>query len=180
MRRADIDRHVTGCSNRTAMYHFDPQQILQSELDDSGHGDIDLVSDLRWPEDVSRGIRALRVAARAAFVLYCIAIGFEGIALILGIVSVFLAGRVSAVANMFIDWLAFLVLGIASAIATAIAVKGVDVINEHGDEIGLQAQRGNKFLILTWIATGLMLLASIVWCLDCVVGSRRRRRAPKK
>lgn len=179
LKRSDINRNVTDCSNRTAMYNFDPQRILQQELDNSGHGNINLVSDLRWPEGVSDGIRALRIAARAAFVLYCIAIAFEGIALILAMVSFFLEGRLSAFANMFVDWLAFLVIGIASAITTAIAVKGADVINEYGDDIGIQAQRGDKFLILTWIATGLMLLASIVWCFDCILGSRRRRSASK-
>ncbi|EME49379.1 hypothetical protein DOTSEDRAFT_119794 [Dothistroma septosporum NZE10] len=179
LKRNDINRNVTDCSNRTTVYNFDPQQILQDELDNSGHGNIDLVADLRWPKDVSKGIRALRIAARAAFVLYCIAIGFEGIGLILGMVSFFLEGRLNAFANMFVDWLAFLVLGIASAISTAIAVKGVDVINKYGDKIGIQAQRWSKFLTLTWVATGLMLLASIVWCFDCVVGSRHRRSARK-
>jgi hypothetical protein len=161
------------------MYSFDPQRILQTELTNSGHGHVDLVRDLHWPEDVSKGIRALRIAARAAFVIYCMAIALEGIALICGMASFFLEGRLGAFANMLIDWVAFLTIGIASAIVTAIAVKGASVINEYGDEVGLQATQGSKFLVLTWVATGLMLLSSIVWCFDCVVGSRRRRSPSK-
>lgn len=79
--KSDISKNVTKCSNRTAMYNFDPQAILQRELDESGTG-IDL-SDLDWPEDIQDGIDALRVSAKATFVLYCVAIGFIGVALIL-------------------------------------------------------------------------------------------------
>ncbi|KAK4507832.1 hypothetical protein PRZ48_001567 [Zasmidium cellare] len=178
--KSDIHKNVTACSNRTAMYNFDPQQIIQKELNNSvGSGVVNLVNDLNWPEDITNGIRALQVAAKAAFVLYCIAIGFIGVALILAVVSIFFEGRLSALLNMLVDWLAFLVLGIASAIATAIAVKGASVINKYGDDIGVSAQQGNKFMILTWVATGLLLLASIVWCFDCIAGRRRRVAEPK-
>ncbi|KAF2172507.1 hypothetical protein M409DRAFT_50195 [Zasmidium cellare ATCC 36951] len=178
--KSQIHKNVTECSNRTAMYNFDPQQIIQKELNNSvGDGVVNLVNDLDWPEDITNGIRALQVAAKATFVLYCIAIGFIGIALILAVVSIFSDGRLSALLNVMVDWLAFLVIGIASAIATAIAVKGASVINRYGDDIGVSAQQGNKFMILTWIATGLMLLASIVWCFDCIVGGRRRVSRPK-
>lgn len=52
------------------MYHFDPQQILEDELDANGRG-IDL-SDLNWPDSIEAGVDAVRIAAQAAFVLYCI------------------------------------------------------------------------------------------------------------
>lgn len=179
--KSHIHKNVTECSNRTSLYNFDPQQIIQKELNNSvGDGVVNLVNDLNWPEDITKGIRALRVAAKAMFVLYCIAIGFIGVALILAIVCIFFEGRLSALLNVMVDWLAFLVIGIASAIATAIAVKGASVINKYGDDVGVSAQQGNKFMILTWVSTGSMLLASIVWCFDCIVGRRRRQvREPK-
>lgn len=177
--KSDIRKNVTSCSNHTAMYNFDPAQILQEELDNSGHGYINLVDDLNWPEDVTKGIKALRIAFRATFVLYCIAVGFIGVALILACISFFFEGRLSAFINVAVDWLAFVVVGIASAIATAVGVKGTDVINKYGDDIGISASYGSKFLIITWVATGLMLVASILWCCDCIVGRRRRRSTPK-
>lgn len=76
----DISKNVTECSNRTAMYNFDPEEILQRELDESGTG-VDL-SDLDWPDDIQKGIDALIISAKATFVLYCIAIGFIGVALL--------------------------------------------------------------------------------------------------
>lgn len=179
LEKSKIHKNVTDCSNRT-MYNLNPQQIIQKELNNSlGDGVVSLVDDLNWPEDISKGLKALTVAFKAAFVLYCIAIGFIGIALILAIVSIFTRGRLSALLNMMVDWLAFLVIGIASAIATAIAVKGASVVNKYGHDIGVSAQQGDKFMIFTWVSTGLMLLASIVWCFDCVLGTRRRAAEPK-
>lgn len=167
----DAQKNTTKCSNRTALYNFNPQKILQQELDASNTG-IDL-SDLNWPSDISTGLNALRIAAKATFVLYCIAIGFIGIALLAAIASIFLAGRLSAILNVIADWMAFVTLGIASAIATAVAVKGARTINKYGGEVGVSADRGNKFLVITWVATGLLLLSSVVWCVLAVMGRRR-------
>ncbi|KAL9535518.1 hypothetical protein SMMN14_00318 [Sphaerulina musiva] len=167
----DAQKNITKCSNRTALYNFNPQKILQQELDASNTG-IDL-SDLNWPSDISTGLNALRIAAKATFVLYCIAIGFIGIALLAAIASIFLAGRLSAILNVIADWMAFVTLGIASAIATAVAVKGARTINKYGGEVGVSADRGNKFLVITWVATGLLLLSSVVWCVLAVMGRRR-------
>ena len=40
--KSDISKNVTDCSNRTAMYNFDPRQMIQRELNESGHGNINL------------------------------------------------------------------------------------------------------------------------------------------
>jgi hypothetical protein len=168
-----IHKNVTSCSNRTAMYSFNPRQTLQMELDKSGHGNINL-TDLHWPDQVDKGLKALRVASQAMFVLYCIAIAFAGIAAITALLSIFFTGRLSAFINVLVDLLAFLAIGIASAIATAIAVKAADVINKYGNDIGISAQKGGKFMTLTWVATGVMFLASLVWCFDCIAGRREK------
>ncbi|KAF7190212.1 SUR7 family protein pun1 [Pseudocercospora fuligena] len=168
----DISKNVTECSNRTAMYNFDPEEILQRELDESGTG-VDL-SDLDWPDDIQKGIDALRISAKATFVLYCIAIGFIGVAFLSAGISFFMQGRLSALINVILDWFAFVVLGIASAIATAIAVKASGVINEYGNDIGVSASKGRNFLTMTWVATGLLLFASILWFVDCCFGGRRK------
>jgi hypothetical protein len=175
-----IHKNVTSCSNKTGGYNFDPRIILQKELNETGHSDINL-DDLKWPSAVDTGLRALKVAQKAAFILYCIAIALIGIALIFALVSIFFEGRLSAFINVLVDWLAFLAIGIASALVTAIAVKATHVINHYGHDIGISANKGPKFLILTWVATGVMFVASVVWCLDCIVGRRsHRQKAPRK
>jgi len=171
--RSSIHRNITSCSNKTAMYSFDPRVVLQQELNKTGHGNINL-TDLQWPSEVDKGLQALRIASKATFVLYCIAIAFTAIAAIFALLSIFFDGRLSSFINVILDWLAFLAIGLASAIVTAIAVKAKDVINKYGNPVGISATKGNKFLILTWVATGAMLLASMVWCFDCIFGTRKR------
>jgi hypothetical protein len=117
------------------------------------------------------------------FVLYCIGIAFAALAFILALVSIFFSGRLSAFVNIIVDMIAFLAVGVASALATAISVKAAHIINEKGDRIGISAQKGSKFMILTWVATACLLVASLVWCFDCVVGRRnksRPRTGPRK
>lgn len=169
--KSDIHRNVTSCSNRTAMYSFNPRQTLQLELNQTGHGNINL-TDLEWPSQVDDGLHALKVASQATFVLYCIAIGFMALAMLTALLSFFFEGRLSSFINVVVDWLAFVAMGIASAIVTAIIVKAADLINKYGNDIGISAQKGGRFLIITWVATGLMFIASIVWCFDCIVGRR--------
>ncbi|KAK0352794.1 hypothetical protein LTR91_022452 [Friedmanniomyces endolithicus] len=171
LRRSQIRQNVTSCSKRTAMYSFDPRSTLQQELSASGHGNVAL-SDLNWPSDVDRGLHALAIAQKATFVLYCVAIALVGVATLLALAGLFAEDRLSAFVNVLVDWLAFLAIGLASAIATAVAVKAVDVINTYGNQIGAQASTGSKFLVLTWVATAVMLVSSIVWCFECIVGRK--------
>lgn len=177
--RSDISKNVTSCGNRTAMYTFDPRETLQRELNASGHGDRINLEDLEWPSELDDGIHALEVASNAMFVLYCLGAAFAFVALVAALAGIFFSGRLSATVNIIIDLLAFLSVGIASAIATAIAVKATQLINDKGESIGISAQKGTKFLIITWVATALLLVASLVWCVDCVAGRRRRRVSSK-
>jgi hypothetical protein len=57
----------------------------------------------------------------------------------------------------------FLGLAIASAIATAIMVKGTNLVNLYGNEVGLYANQGNKYLAITWAATGVAFIAIFYW-----------------
>lgn len=172
--RNDIHKNVTGCSNQTAMFHFDPDASLEFSLD-SNHVTITL-DDLHWPAQIQDDMNKLRVAAKATFVLYCIGIGLALVALFTSLIGCFSSGRITAFINILVAILAFLSLGIASGIITAIMVKGTQTINKYGKDIGIDAKRGNKYLALTWAATGAMFLAVMIWTLECLAGSRRRVR----
>lgn len=171
----DIHKNVTGCGNVTALYAFDPEAVLQRELNASGHSSVNL-TELHFPAAVETGIHALRVAQRAAFVLYCIAIGLIFLSLVFALLGVVMNGRLSAFINVLLDWLAFLAIGLASAITTAVAVKAADVVNKHGNDVGISASKGDKFLVITWVATVLMLVSSFLWCGECIVGRKRTSR----
>jgi hypothetical protein len=169
---SDIHKSVAGCSNRTAMYHFDPTAALNDSLARSGLGVT--LGELNWPEDIDNGIEALRILQRVVFVLYCISLGLMFMALITAIWMLIASGRVAAVVTALFASLAFLAVGIASGIVTAFVVKGANVINEYGRDIGVEAHRGNKFLALTWAATGLMLVATVLSFIDLCLPHHRK------
>jgi hypothetical protein len=175
---SDIHKNVTDCSNMTALFHFNPTEIVEQRLNESGLNVT--LGDLNWPADIQRGIDALHVLQTAVFVLYCIAIGLIFVSLVTAILAFFASGRLSACVNVLVASLAFLAIGLASALITAVGVKGVEVINQHGRQIGLEAHRGNKFLAITWAATGVMLIALIWWIVETCVGRRKRGQSYAK
>ncbi|KAI9736365.1 MAG: hypothetical protein M1834_001252 [Cirrosporium novae-zelandiae] len=166
----DSHKNVTKCSNTTAFYHFDPSDILSSELT-SG---INL-TDLDWPDDIDDKIQDVKTASKALFVLYCIGIAAAGISVLASIAAVIIDGRLIAFVNFILALIAFLGLGIASAIVTVVVVKVVDAVNKYGDDISISATKGNKFLGMTWAATALMLIAAMGWVLDCCAGRKKRK-----
>ncbi|EDU51002.1 integral membrane protein [Pyrenophora tritici-repentis] len=173
---SDISKNVTECSKSRATYKFNPTQIIQSALDKSG---VDVtLSDLNWPEDLQNGIDALNALMAAMFVLYVLAICLIFLTLVASALSFFLAttSRLTPCVNFLLALLAFLAIGLASALVTAVMVKGTDVLNEHGDAVGLEADRGNKFLAITWAATGLMFVAVVAWVVGFCVRPREKRR----
>ncbi|KAF1837474.1 hypothetical protein BDW02DRAFT_128975 [Decorospora gaudefroyi] len=170
----DISKNVTGCVGQRAMYKFEPTRIIQDALDKTG---VDVtLEDLHWPEDIQDGIDALNALMAAMFVLYVIAICLIFVALVAAIVAVLTSGRLSAFINVLIATLAFLAIGLASALVTAVVVKATDIINDKGEDIGLAASWGGKFLALTWVATALMLIVVLAWIVEFCMGRRRKNR----
>lgn len=168
----DIHRNVTACSNQTAMFYFNPTQIIEDALNKSGL-DVTL-DDIEWPADIQRGLDTLRIVSITAFVLYCVAIGLIFVSFFAALVAVFTAGRLSACVNLLVGILSFLAIGLASALVTAVIEKGGNVINEHGSKIGLEAEKGKKYMALTWAATGAMFVVVVLWVVDMCVGRRRK------
>lgn len=171
---SDISKNVTGCSQSKAMYKFDPTRIVEEALNKSTGMEVTL-DDLNWPEDIQTGIAALNALMAAMFVLYVIAIVFIFLALVAAIFAVVTSGRLSACLNFLIATLAFLAIGLASALVTAVVVKGAGVINKYGNDVGIVASWGGKFLALTWAATGLMLVVLIAWIVEFCIGRRHKR-----
>lgn len=168
---SDISKNVTGCSQSQAMYKFDPTRIIEDALNKTTGMKITL-QDLKWPEKIDDGIRALNAVMAAMFVLYVIAICLIFLALVAALIAVLTSGRLSACLNFLVATLAFLAIGIASGLVTAVMVKGASVINEYGNNVGVVANRGSKFLALTWAATGLMLVALLAWIVEFCAGRR--------
>ncbi len=92
-----VSENVTHCSNQTTMFHFDPANVIQSELKPG----INL-TDLKWPSAIQDGIRAIELASKVMFVVYCIGASAVGVALLGAILGIFFSGRLSAVVNVMI------------------------------------------------------------------------------
>jgi hypothetical protein len=173
--QSDISKNVTECSKSRPMYKFNPTAILEETLNKTTGLDVTL-SDLNWPEDIDTGIKTLNALMGAMFVLYCIAIALIFVALLASVLAIFMSGRLSACVNFLLSTLAFLAIGLASALVTAVIVKASSIINEKGNIIGLQASWGGKFLALTWAATGLMFVVILAWVVEFCIGRRRTRQ----
>jgi hypothetical protein len=176
---SDISKNVTGCSHTRAMYKFDPTQIVQDALNKTVGTKITL-QDLKWPEDIDDGIRALNALMAAMFVLYVVAICLIFVALLTSLGALVAAGRLSACANVVSSGLAFVAVALASALVTAVVVKATALVNEYGNDVGVVASKGSKFLALTWAATGVMLVAMVVWVVEVCVGRRQKRTVYSK
>lgn len=179
LKPSSIHKNVTSCSNRTALYHFDPKATIAEQIKNATDGEIDLTN-LHWPSDITRGLNALRDAQKAVFVLYCLAIAFIALSLLLAVFAVFSTGRLTALLSVVVEGLAFLCSVLASAIVTVIAVKATDLINKYGKDVGVSANRGNKFLVLTWVATGLVFISQIYWIYEFFAGRGRRERTVRQ
>ncbi|KAJ9317045.1 hypothetical protein DTO271D3_2784 [Paecilomyces variotii] len=165
-------RNVTGCSNRTVLFNFDPTDVLSGELNDGVN-----LSDINWSDAIDDDFEVLSTTTKAMAILYCIGTGATGVAVVAGAWLVFTGGRTQAIAELLLSMLGFIALGTSSAIATVMAMKFVDLINRHGKAIDVSATRGDKFLGMTWAAVGLLLVA-ILSSLLMVLGGRPAAAPP--
>ena len=72
--------------------------ILQSELNPKYN-----LTDLKWPSGIEEAIAAIETASKVMFLLYCIGVGFAGLAFIGALAGLLAGGRLSAAVNMVLD-----------------------------------------------------------------------------
>ncbi|KAH0846452.1 hypothetical protein AYO21_07112 [Fonsecaea monophora] len=168
-------QNVTECSKSTLGFHFEPTKIVQDHLP----AGITL-DDIHWPSDITDAENTIKIVSRVMVIFYIIGIVLSGIAMFTAAAGIFTNGRLSAFFNWLVDVIAFITLGVASAVATAVMVIATNRINKYTDEIGIASSKGGKFLGMTWAATAVMLLASFVSIVQCCVGRRNTRRYGEK
>lgn len=167
--------NVTNCTNSAPKKRFNLTEMLDKQLE-VGPFQMNL-ADINWPDDIQDSIDLLNTALLVTFVFYVLAVGFSGLAMVASAGAFFLFARrgVNAV-NVILSGLAALVLLIASILVTVAGKKGVNKINDVGDDVGLSASVGKKFLALTWAAAALMIIAAIYWVMHLCLMRRERKR----
>jgi len=168
--------NVTNCTSPVALFHFNPTEMIQSELAADGLN-ISL-SDINYPSEIQHGINDLNDALDATFVLYCIGIAACGLVMITSLLAVFLHGsRLLSFGNWGLSSLAFLTLLIPSIIVTVAQSEMAKEINKYGNPIGLFAYKGSKYLALTWSATACIFVAAFCWVFEFCVGRAKGRNS---
>jgi SUR7/PalI family len=94
----NADEEVTACSARKAFYNFDPTAIIESKLPKGLS-----LSDIKWPDEVTNGVNAIKAASRAMFFFYLIGIAAAGIAMIGAVFGVLAYEHKVAMANLAIN-----------------------------------------------------------------------------
>jgi hypothetical protein len=70
-------KNLTGCSNRTALFSFNPSEVLLKET-----GNTTSLADMGWPTAVSDDFRAFRITSKSMGVFYCIGVGTAGLVIL--------------------------------------------------------------------------------------------------
>jgi hypothetical protein len=168
-------KNGTKCTDPTALYHFDLADQLEAELQ-VGPFNLSL-SDINWPDEIQDGLNALDASMDATFILYCLGIATAGAAIIASLVAFFLHGsRLVSLGNWGLAIISFLSLTIASIVITIVQKKGADNINKYGNDIGLYAYKGQKYLIITWVSAATMFVAVVAWTVEFCIGKRKNSR----
>lgn len=165
-----VSKNTTYCSPDDTMTSFNLTQVVEDALPHKVS-----LSDIHWPKEITDAENAIHITSIATVILYAVAIGFAGLAFFGAIFGLFTTGRLSACLNVLVDLLGFLAIAAASAVATVVIIKAVDAVNKYGNEIGISATKGNMFLGMTWAATGLMLIATLISIAQLMAGPKNGR-----
>lgn len=165
----------TDCSHRTALFHFSPTEMLRRHLP-SGI----TLDELHWPSAIEVAEGALKVFGVALSVLHILSIICIGTTVLSAASKLCFGGRICVLINFVVnavssqvsshmaqsnrncDQLALVAIALATIFSTVIVEKEVDVINKHGEDIGIAATKGTRFLSMMWVSTVLMLVAIIL------------------
>ncbi|KAJ6444423.1 SUR7 protein [Purpureocillium lavendulum] len=171
----DTSLKVTNCSSSTPGNRLNLTAMLDHEL---SVGSLKLnLADINWPDGVQDKLDILNDALLGLFVLYALGMGLSGLSMFASVAAFLLPGRPAIVqANLVFASLGGLSCLIGSIIISVAGSKGVREINDKGARVGLSAERGMKFYILTWITTGFMLGVSVFW-LAQFMALRRKKKA---
>jgi hypothetical protein len=134
------------------------------------------LSDVGWPSDIQSGLDGLSMTIDALFVFYVIGTAATILTIFMGLIALFYSpSQLISFSSLWLASLSFLSLLNASLMITIVQTKAVDFINKYGNDIGVYAYKGRKYMALTWAAVAVMFLARTAWAVEIIIGKKNRR-----
>lgn len=155
----DAGKNVTSCKNG-----LDGGYNISSTLDkELTAGPLHItLRDLGLTTKLQDVLDDVNGATKALAILFIITTALVGLTLLTSLLSIFLVpGRrenAARMINLLTSTLAALLLLAISILVTVATSKAVEKVNDMGEDIGLSARQGTKYLAITWAATGIFLL----------------------
>lgn len=101
---------------------------------------------------------------RALIAFYILGIIGSGVTMLGSLIAIVLGNsRILLYINMGFSTLGAIFILAGSIAITVLAKLVAGIVNMVGNGVGLYAESGNKFLILTWVSFVMMLLANSFW-----------------
>ncbi|KAL6860196.1 hypothetical protein ACO1O0_004222 [Amphichorda felina] len=173
--------NTTNCTEASAGYRFNLTELLDKEMS-VGPLDVNL-NKLGWTDDIQKELNTINNMLMGLFILYVLGMGLSSVS-ILGSASaavlpqtfreVSLADRVS-LANLVVAALAAASLTGASIVVTVAVTVGIDGINKAGEKVGINVSRGTAFIAISWVATAVMVSATVFWGVQFWMEKRKAR-----
>lgn len=105
-----------------------------------------------------------------------------GLSFLCSVLAIFLVpGRresAARIVNVVVATLAMVLLVVSCVLVTVASQMAVDKINEMGEDIGLSAKVGTKYLVISWVAAGVFVVG--VFGFWVVQGWRWRKGGAKR
>ncbi|KAM7211700.1 Actin cortical patch SUR7/pH-response regulator PalI [Rhypophila decipiens] len=153
-------KNVTSCQKGLNGYGYNISESLDMELK-AGPFKITL-ADLGFTRSLQEQLDDVAKYTKALAILFIVTATLVGLSFLTSLLAIFLIpGRKESAArkvNLLTSALAVILLLVSSILVTVAVSMAVDKINEAGDDVGLSANRGSKYLVITWVATGLFLV----------------------
>jgi hypothetical protein len=124
------------------------------------------LADLGFTDEIQDALDTLSTVLKAFTALLIIAISFTGLSMLASISALFLIHRherKAILTNTILAGAALSFMVLAGLVGTIAASIATDKVNEKGADIGLSSSMGNGYLIITWVAVGLMLITFGYW-----------------
>ncbi|CAJ2512370.1 Uu.00g053850.m01.CDS01 [Anthostomella pinea] len=173
--------NTTNCTAQEAGLHFNLTELINGELQ---AGPLHLsAADLRFPQKVQDAVDLINDTLLAVFLFYVLGSAFTGLSFLVCIVLLTLRpdmSRLVILANLAISILAALTLAIGSAMTTAVAKKGVSKINDAGEDVGISAVEGTKFITISWVAFAVMFASCLFWTATCFLPRKSKNYGGEK